>query len=232
MKAIIIGDIHGKNVWKKIDPDKYDKMIFLGDYCDDFPPTTDTQIFQNLFEIIELKKKLPDKVVLLWGNHEAHYLHEDFGCSGFRVSMKASLHNLLKENEKLFQYAYQEKNVLFTHAGLTTCFIKYLSKHGVELTGPNYADQINEMAQTHNFKLLHAVGYIRGGLDECGGILWEDKSAWLNWFNCLPEGIHQYVGHSKVPSAYSSEWNIPGPDRSIRFCDCLDTVTEFYEVEI
>ena len=28
MKTISIGDIHGKNVWKQVDPNKYDKIIF------------------------------------------------------------------------------------------------------------------------------------------------------------------------------------------------------------
>ena len=37
MKIISIGDLHGKDVWKQIDPANYDKIIFVGDYTDDFP---------------------------------------------------------------------------------------------------------------------------------------------------------------------------------------------------
>lgn len=231
MKIGVIGDGHGKNVWKSFinDNQQIEKWIMLGDYCDDFPPTTDKQIYDNLVDIIEFKKANPDKVILLWGNHEAHYLYDDFGCTGFRPSMKASLQAILRDNEKLFQYAYQIKNYLFTHAGLTTQYIESLKKHDVHLTGPNYADQINEIAQTHNFKLFHQIGRSRGGWDEWGSFLWEDKRTF--WKNNLPDGIHQIVGHSKV-KGIRNQFNIIGDTKSIRFCDCLDTVTEFYELEI
>lgn len=232
MKIGVIPDLHSKQVWKKFIKDNphIEKWVMLGDYCDDYPPTSDKQIYDNLVEIIEFKKTNPDKVILLWGNHEAHYLHDDFGCSGFRASMKASLQNLLKDNQKLFQYAYQIKNYLFTHAGLTTHYIEYLKKHGVELTGPNYADQINQIAQTHNFKLLHVIGRSRGGWDEWGGVLWEDKSAFWGG-RILPEDLHQIVGHSKV-EGIANGYNVFATTKSIRFCDCLDTQTEFYELEI
>ena len=38
MKIAIIGDLHGKNCWKKLLKDKidsFDKIIFMGDYSDD-----------------------------------------------------------------------------------------------------------------------------------------------------------------------------------------------------
>lgn len=231
MKIGVIPDLHSKQVWKKFinDNPHIEKWIMLGDYVDNFPPTTDKQIYDNLADIIEFKKSFPDKVILLWGNHEAHYVYDNFGCSGFRASMKASLEALLTQNKNLFQYAYQIKNYLFTHAGLTNHYIESLKKHEINLTGPNYADQINEIAQTHKFPLFHQVGKSRGGWDEWGSFLWEDKRTF--WMDELPEGIHQIVGHSKV-KGIENEFNIITEEKSIRFCDCLDTKTEFYELEI
>ena len=38
MKTIVIGDIHGRTIWKQIvieNPD-FDKLVFIGDYFDSF----------------------------------------------------------------------------------------------------------------------------------------------------------------------------------------------------
>lgn len=69
MKILTIPDLHGKTVWKNVFDTNYDRIIFLGDYVDDFPPTTDGEILDNLFKIIEIKKAFPEKIILLWGNH-------------------------------------------------------------------------------------------------------------------------------------------------------------------
>lgn len=87
---MIIGDIHGRNNWKKFadidylmkaDPDAvgygpfepdFKKYIFLGDYCDAFDKTND-QILDNLLDIIKFKTLYPNNVILLWGNHDVQY---------------------------------------------------------------------------------------------------------------------------------------------------------------
>ena len=47
MKILTIPDLHGKTVWKNVFDTNYDRIIFLGDYVDDFPPTTDGEILDN-----------------------------------------------------------------------------------------------------------------------------------------------------------------------------------------
>ena len=34
LKTITVPDVHGHDYWKEINPDKYDKIIFIGDYMD------------------------------------------------------------------------------------------------------------------------------------------------------------------------------------------------------
>lgn len=36
MKHIVIGDLHGKDIWQTIDFTQYEKVVFLGDYVDSF----------------------------------------------------------------------------------------------------------------------------------------------------------------------------------------------------
>ena len=119
MKHVIIGDLHGKDCWKEVDPNKYDKVIFLGDYVDHWT-LPDKVIYNNLREIIEFKEKFPDKVDLLLGNHDVQYLHfPHYLCSGYRPSMQHLLTQLFKEYEDLFSVAYQKDNYLISHAGVT-----------------------------------------------------------------------------------------------------------------
>ena len=68
MRICAIGDIHGRNDWEKVDPNKYDKIIFVGDYVDSFDIPTG-EILKNLENIIAFKKEYYDKVILLLGNH-------------------------------------------------------------------------------------------------------------------------------------------------------------------
>ena len=126
MKTITIGDLHGRDTWKSINPDDYDKIIFIGDYLDSFD-ILPVIILHNLKEIIEFKKQYPDKVVLLLGNHDVSYIFNHSGTSGFQKGMLWDYQHLFKSNIDLFKIAYEYKNVLWTHAGVSQgWFTKYL----------------------------------------------------------------------------------------------------------
>ena len=85
MNILTISDLHGRTVWKEADMDRYDQVIFLGDYTDSHVVDDET-IYTNLQQIIELKQQQPDQFILLLGNHDAQYMHyPHYRCSGFRV---------------------------------------------------------------------------------------------------------------------------------------------------
>ena len=69
----IIGDIHGRTNWKGLVNEDFIN-IFVGDYFDPYTWIPFYELQQNFQEIIDLKKQLPDKVVLLYGNHDYEYL--------------------------------------------------------------------------------------------------------------------------------------------------------------
>jgi predicted MPP superfamily phosphohydrolase len=173
MKHIIIGDPHGKDVWKQIDFEEYDKVVFLGDYVDSFT-LPDLVIDQNLQDIIALKKDHPYKIILLLGNHDIQYLYyPEFRCSGYRDSMKRPLQALFTYNRELFQVAYQCKNHLFTHAGITNAwylgFIKVPRgyKQGEHET---LADILNKTSESGDYRLLHKVGFARAAMEASLGL--------------------------------------------------------------
>ena len=73
-KLLVLPDIHGREFWRGPcnDIEKYDKVIFLGDYLDPygFEGIEVEDAIENFKEILELKKNNMDKVVLLLGNHK------------------------------------------------------------------------------------------------------------------------------------------------------------------
>jgi predicted phosphodiesterase len=72
MRVLIIPDVHGLSFWKE-PVNRYinevDRVVFLGDYLDPYPDkgeSVDTDdIFGNLVEIVNVKLKHKEKVVLL-----------------------------------------------------------------------------------------------------------------------------------------------------------------------
>lgn len=71
MKILILGDIHGRTIWKEIiEKENPDKVIFLGDYVSTHALVTEEEQIENLKEILNYKEENWDKVILLRGNHE------------------------------------------------------------------------------------------------------------------------------------------------------------------
>ena len=76
-RIIAIPDVHGRTFWKESLEylDSVDRVVFLGDYLDPYwgERGVADDILSNFMEIISLKQKNMDKVVLLKGNHDEHY---------------------------------------------------------------------------------------------------------------------------------------------------------------
>jgi predicted phosphodiesterase len=123
MKICVIGDIHGRKIWKKI-VEKYptDKIVFIGDYMDSHGGTTGQEQLDNFNEIIEFKKSNKDRVTLLFGNHDFHYLDAcDGQYSGYQAAYKTDFKEVLNKaiDEGLMQMVYVHDKYMFSHAGVT-----------------------------------------------------------------------------------------------------------------
>jgi len=247
MKTITIGDIHGLDTWKEIlfgsfyeynmwreayvngapldwNPDMpflgYDQIIFIGDYTDSFDIPSPV-ILKNLREIIELKKILDYRVVLLLGNHDVQYFVKGQGCSGYRPDMMADLNQLFLDNEDLFQLAFQYGDHLWTHAGVSSVWLDQFRKELYEPTmrfskilkeeNPvTIADQLN-LGFQFRLKSIFYVDWDSGGYDSTAGPLWI-RPGRLNR-EAVPS-ISQIVGHTvkreitRIDIDGSSHWFI------------------------
>ncbi|TAF73774.1 MAG: hypothetical protein EAZ53_11110 [Bacteroidetes bacterium] len=228
MKILTIPDLHGKDIWTKIDFAQYDKVVFVGDYVDSFTHT-DQDILDNLRAIIEFKKANHTKVELLLGNHDIQYLFQKkYRCSGHRISMDETLHTEYAQNQELFKYIFQLGKHVWTHAGISNAWFNHikpiLPHYGFEPDSSSTQSSINILAK-YEFNKLVMASSLRGGSDKASRIFWADIRE-VEFDNLI--GIHQYVGHSKVKKIIQhtkADWNV-------YFLDCLDTVNDFLEIEL
>ncbi|MBN8826211.1 MULTISPECIES: metallophosphoesterase [unclassified Spirosoma] len=232
MTILTVSDIHGRNVWKEINTDTHDQIVFLGDYTDSYVFDDET-IYNNLLDIIQLKRSYPDKIVLLIGNHDAQYMHFPYyRCSGFRPLAQPMLSEVFEEYEGLFQIAYQQGSYLFTHAGITNQWLAHLlektENNSLSIT-PDYdlAELLNDVHQRSMAyrNLLFEVGPRRGGNDPFGGPIWADRQETkVDYLS----GFHQVVGHTPI-----NEFTTFGDTvSSITYTDVLQTKSAFYEIII
>lgn len=244
IKTLSIGDIHGRTNWKVITHGsymeykmwddaiaagadaitevwsdmpfmKYDKIIFVGDYVDSFT-SNDVTIKHNLIEIINFKKRMGDKVVLLLGNHDVQYIVVNQICSGHRSQMRPDLSIIFGEELHLFTMAYQleaeGKTYLWTHAGVTSGWLRELEK---DLNNPRHrfydivrdrnpetiADKIN-LAWEMRLGVLYNVDHHSGGWQTWAGPLWVRPHV-LN--ERYLENVTQIVGHTAQAEIWSNE---------------------------
>ena len=154
----MLPDVHGRLFWKE-PVQKYidvvDRVVFLGDYLDPYGDEGGDydaeSIFENLKEIVELKRNNMDKVVLLKGNHDQHYASELFnelagGTRQDRSNWNRN-HEFFKQNKDLFGIIHKEEvngiPYIFSHAGVTLYWLKKVSWFGEKTGGVLWAD-VNE----------------------------------------------------------------------------------------
>ena len=131
MRVCFIGDVHGHDEWHEPMADALARglnVVFIGDYLDSF--TVDgVSIYDNLSDILEMKRKYPDRITLLLGNHEYVYMMNKIATTtGGNSALAHDYYLLLNSNWDLFDLAWgyqgEKRYYLATHAGLTNEYYK------------------------------------------------------------------------------------------------------------
>lgn len=150
MRIAVIGDIHGLETWRNV-LDRcgdYDKVIFIGDYVDSYTMPNEIQHF-NLREIIDFKNTYPDKVVLLLGNHDMHYINDNLECSGFSWNKYKLFNSLYRDNLDKFKMVHREGDFIFSHAGLSSEYMKSCGYGGERID--EAIEYFNNMLNVNSF---------------------------------------------------------------------------------
>ena len=245
---LTLGDIHGKSIWKEIifgneteytfwrmaaehetieEGDKFpfhkwDKIIFVGDYVDDWD-LPNVEILHNLKEIIFFASRNQDRVHLLLGNHDIQYIVNDELCSVYRAEMRHDLFRLFEDNRDLFRMAFLDKTesefegatktlkTLWTHAGVTEGWLTQLK---TIISDPDFrfsnlfkgweeweVDDLINMAWQCKLDCLFNVDYSSGGSDEWAGPIWV-RPKMLEAERL--KGYDQVVGHTRMKDIMQS----------------------------
>lgn len=193
-KTLVVGDLHGcYDLAAAALSFKGDyNIVFLGDYVDSFCNSVDAQL--RTIRLV-LGEHNNNDVTALIGNHEASYLIDGMGCSGWKSKTAAAMLHL-KDLVLALPYYVKRSGWLLSHAGVSARLLDSM--------GQTYHEYLN------NGDYLQ-IGRARGGLHSIGGLLWCD---WHGEFEPLPK-LQQIVGHT-----HNNQGRIQ--DKGGSYCiDCL-----------
>ena len=248
-KILIIPDVHGRRFWKKPCEELVDyvnEIVFLGDYVDPYPYDFDPykiverdgvstmgeyinndDVLPNLADIINFSYLHQDKVTLLLGNHDMHYISSVFyqlaGGTRYNRTLAPQIKELFNEDRDLFHFAHLIKwkggYVLFTHAGVNKGWFKMHSNYGkikhaedeIVFRGDEFdpymvACDINSIDEKdNNFPCLCEIGWTRGGANNYGSSFWSDCEEYISSRRdaFVPDefkenNIFQVFGHTRL----------------------------------
>lgn len=196
MKIIAIGDTHGRNDWKQIINDnEFDKVVFIGDYFDTHENISGKTQLSNFRDIIQYKKDNLDKVILLIGNHDYHYMkYVNEKYSGYQEKYSFSFREAISEalDSNLLQMCFIHDNYLFTHAGVTNTWLESVGYDNEEPLDVF----INSLFKhkLDSFKFTYGKNYDPSGNDV------DQTPIWVRPNSLLMDGVDDYVqivGHTQ-----------------------------------
>lgn len=224
-KILVISDTHGCSLWKlMIHIESPDFVVFLGDYWDSFHISYLEQL-HNFKEIVEYKKANLDKTILLLGNHDESYILNN-PCSGYQHQSAPEIRYLFEENKHLFQMAYNEEDVLFTHAGVSK---EWLGNCGYDdvYKAKNIADFVNELWK-YKPRAFEFTGFNNQGDNTCQTPIWIRPTSLLKANKDIKNNLIQVVGHTQ-----QNNIDIKGKATGGRyyFTDTLETSGEYILID-
>lgn len=204
-RTLIIPDIHLR--WQEaeeiIGKVKHDKVLFLGDYFDDFGDNP--EMIENTCNWLEGSVKKPNRIHL-FGNHDVHYafVYRTLVCSGYEQWKYFIIHDTLPSEtwEALKWYYVLDNTWLVSHAGLhrfnlpekiskladdRPTFLSEIAKYLDE----EIKNAFRSAANNQPSWVLNA-GFSRGGSQRVGGITWCDFEREFHPIR----GLNQIVGHT------------------------------------
>ncbi|RTL07660.1 metallophosphatase family protein [Candidatus Dependentiae bacterium] len=222
MNITIIPDIHHhiKEVEQILYAEAADKVVFLGDWFDDFYDDEAMSAKTALWLTNRMDRHKED--VFIWGNHDVHYGFPFPGvcCSGYEQSKCDAIRDIMRPRHwDRFVFHHWEGSWLMSHAGLTKSHTAGVTDIRSWLEGEEEAAQLALRRGMKERHWIFTAGMARGGRAPFGGLTWCD----VNEFVPIA-GINQVFGHTPQPGRV---WKYDTKRRSGNIANsenyCIDT---------
>ena len=192
-RTLILGDIHGRTIWKDIiGKEQPHQIIFLGDYVGTHDNISAQQQIENLEEILALKESRPDDIILLRGNHDLQHLGYWWAeCNQlspqvqYHLSSDEYRQRFLSITQWIHEFSCGEQKILCSHAGVSAVWLSN--------TGIGSVKRINE----HNPSELFS--FRPGRFSDYNGESCTQPCTWIrpkSLSECAVEGYVHIVGHT------------------------------------
>lgn len=198
-KIVVIGDIHGRDIWKEIlkGYKGEETVVFVGDYFDThYDISVETQL-KNFASIIDLKREYPEKVKLLIGNHDFHYMPGagNDKYSGYQYAFANEISSILKFFMDDLQLCFVDGFKVFSHAGMTKT---WCTNNGINYTEKELLESaVNNLFLTKPESFRFATEKITNsfGDDPVQSPIWVRPTSMMA--DSIPDVI-QIVGHTQI----------------------------------
>lgn len=232
--VLIVPDVHGRVFWREplerfsddISAGNMD-VVFLGDYLDPYPDEVENDEAMNyvaatrqLKDIIKIARRHPQNVHLLIGNHDFHYMNDEYSRCFYRKcrysqSNAESIKKVLRGNADVFRMAWdcmiRDTLFLFTHAGVLKSWVDMALEDNT-IRRPN-ADLLNNMLDTGDVLPFASVGASRGDrFNFPPSPLWADYDdhVWAWKYEEYPERKQQRVYKDAIYQVFAHSLYSPG----------------------
>jgi len=197
MKTIIIPDLHNKVQWveKALSAIPHDRVVFLGDYFDDFHDTP--AIAENTARWLKQSLQHENRIHL-YGNHDCPYSRWNnrfVECPGYTDDKRKAINTILdRQDWGKLKFLHKEQGWWISHAGIHSDIFSH-PIHGVT---DEEIERIHEQGTlAFNANLNHPLfqwSAARGMANsfQVGGVTWLD---WDVEFRPV-DNISQIVGHT------------------------------------
>lgn len=206
-KYTILGDIHGRTIWRDIIKKEKDsdKFIFLGDYVTTHDPNvTEDQQIEELYGILDFKEKNKDKVILLRGNHDVQTLGYYWARCYPQPPRSVAEYMQTKDvsrwflNNTQWVYIIPDTNIVCSHAGIGEKFLDNVNKYYKTHINPDENIRYG-IADINNIEPCELFGFTPCRMSDNNGDSATQPCTWIRPYSLLEYGIKEVVhivGHT------------------------------------
>ena len=212
-QVLVIGDIHGRTIYRDIiEKESPDQVIFLGDFASSHHNISPEKQIEEFDWVINYKQQHPNTIILR-GNHDT----EAMGYYWAECYPKAYGYDMWAERKQIWldntQWVYIDEDLktIFSHAGVSQIWM--------------HNSRIKSVYEINNLEPSELFGFTPESLFDNFGNSVTQPPTWIrpqSLCKCNVIEWDQVVGHTPVTTDIINIRKATKKNRNIWLCDALD----------